>query len=100
MAAILLNTAVGIAMLGLIAFKLWPNARRESLQQDLFKIRNDLFLFMLENGYAIDNPAYQQVRTLLNGAIRLAETFNVPTMIVSAGSTLSASHPASGCTSK
>ncbi|MFN0195247.1 MAG: hypothetical protein ACKVT0_00760 [Planctomycetaceae bacterium] len=81
---VLLNLGFGIAAFGLIFGKLFPRARRENFQQDLFKIRNDLFLFMKENGYSFDDPAYRDIRATLNAVIRYCEFYSFPGFFLSA----------------
>ncbi len=75
------NIAISLLILGAVFFKLGPDSRREKLQRDLFKIRNDLFLYMHESGYSYQEPGYLEVRRLLNGAIRLADEINVPAIL-------------------
>lgn len=70
--------------MGFVFGHLWPRARREKLQQDLFQLRNDLFIFMKENDFAFDEPAYIEVRNSLNATIRFCELFNMPSVIVTA----------------
>lgn len=83
-AVVLFNLAVGMALSGWLFGKLWPQARREAFQQDLFRLRNDLFLFVAENGHSFDDRGYRFLRKKLNFMIRFAETFNIPTVLVTA----------------
>lgn len=75
------SAGIGIMILGLIFFRLFPRARREALQQDLFKLRNDLFIFMWENKFDMQDPAYLEMRATLNGSIRHAESLHIPHLI-------------------
>jgi hypothetical protein len=80
--ASLVHLSIFVPMLGWIIFRLWPQARRERFQQDLFEIRNDLLEAMWRNGFSCEEPAYIELRATINGAIRWAERLNVPALLV------------------
>jgi hypothetical protein len=77
----LFHFGLAIPIVGLVFFKLLPRVRRESFQQKIFKVRNDLFERVWEKGLSFEDPAYRETRDMLNGAIRLADDFRVPTFL-------------------
>ena len=78
----ILHIAVALPLIGWIFFHLWPRARRERFQQDLFKIRNDLFEYMWREGHSFEEPAYRDLRDTINGAIRWAEYLSIPSLVI------------------
>lgn len=51
-------------------------------RQDIFRIRDDLFLFAAQGNISFDNDAYILARTYLNGSIRFAERSSLLRIII------------------
>lgn len=66
---ILLNTALLVGLWYLI-FIAWRNYRLELTRQEIFKLRDNLFLYARDGGLPFDAEAYVIMRTILNGTIR------------------------------
>jgi len=63
---------LGLLFLAVILFELFPRLALDSFRQDLYKIRDDLFLYAADGKISFDDPAYKLSRDYLNGAIRYA----------------------------
>ena len=51
-------------------FVAWRNYRLELTRQEIFKLRDDLFLYARDGDMSFDDDAYMIMRTILNGTIR------------------------------
>ncbi len=75
------------ALVAVVQLMLLPTLRT-AFRQDLFDIRNRLFLFMVDGNTAPNDAAYTQLRSLINGLIQYSERFTflrlIPSVIVSA----------------
>ena len=60
------------AALLLVSMRLWRNAAVDAARQELFCIRNGLFVFWSETGLPFDHPAYTSLRGIINHSIRFA----------------------------
>ena len=65
---VLLSSIVFIFVL----YSLWPSQRIDLFRQQMFVLRDELFDFALEGSIDFDDPAYTQLRELMNGFIRYA----------------------------
>lgn len=52
---------------------MYRRTRTDQLREDLFTMRDDLFDYMWQNHVNYDLRAYQQMRDMMNGAIRIAD---------------------------
>ena len=57
---------------GIALTVLRPKTRLDSFRQDLYRIRDHLFLQVMESGFDFADPAYVRTRQVLNGWIRVA----------------------------
>jgi hypothetical protein len=67
-----IQTLLSLLVLAFVMFSLWPNQRADLFRQQMFALRDELFDFALEGKIEFDNPAYTQLRELMNGFIRYA----------------------------
>jgi hypothetical protein len=74
---ILLNALITVWMFFAIVW-IWVfcfrNYRIDEFRQNLFRLRDEMFDFAAEGNIRFDHEAYIQLRQLMNGAIRMAET--------------------------
>jgi hypothetical protein len=70
--SIAIPTLLSLIVLVFVVFTLWPEQRVDIFRQQMFALRDELFDFALEGGIEFDNPAYTQLRWLMNGFIRYA----------------------------
>jgi hypothetical protein len=76
-----------MSLLGLIAlwvfwYYLWKPLRVTALREKLFALRDDLFDLAADGVISFNDPAYTQLRLLINGMIRFAHRVSFLTMIV------------------
>ena len=68
---------LGVFLLSsMVSYAWWVRFRVWMLRQDLFEIRDQLWIEMVEAGL-VDHPDHRQLREVLNGAIRFAPRFSV-----------------------
>jgi len=76
MTAIQLSIAVqsilSLIVLAFIVCKLWPEQRVDLFRQQMFALRDELFDFAADGKVGFEEPAYRQLRALMNGLIRYA----------------------------
>jgi hypothetical protein len=75
-----------IFLLGLTTFFVWLHYYKkfqlDSYRQDIFKIRDDLFVYAAEGNIPFNHEAYKMVRGYLNGSIRFAERFSLLRIVI------------------
>ena len=54
----------------------------DSYRQDIFTIRDELFIYAAEGNISFEHEAYQMARTYLNGSIRFAERLSLLRMVI------------------
>ena len=69
---IAVQTLLSLVVLVFVLFSWWPEQRIDIFRQQMFALRDELFDFALEGEIEFDNPAYTQLRELMNGFIRYA----------------------------
>jgi hypothetical protein len=74
----MLETCIVLLLTWLVWTYGWRRFALDRHRQELFSIRDRLFDLALENyrGFSFDHPAYQAMRTSINGRLRFAHRFN------------------------
>ena len=75
--ATILQTAIGLVMLCIIFFWLWPGVRLDSFRQNMFTLRDELFDYAAAGQISFRHPAYRLLRQSMNGFIRYAHRISV-----------------------
>lgn len=65
-----LQSAVCIALLGVLLLKFWSDARLDAFRQEMFIVRDELFDYAASGKIEFDSPAYRLLRQMMNGYIR------------------------------
>jgi hypothetical protein len=65
---------IGIAYLGFWRFR---QLRIDSFRQNIFSIRDELFIYAAEGHIGFDHPAYTTLRNMLNGYIRFSHQISL-----------------------
>jgi hypothetical protein len=73
----LLQTTVGLLVLLIIFFWLWPAVRLDAFRQELFAVRDELFDYAASGRISFQHPAYRLLRQSMNGFIRYAHRISV-----------------------
>ena len=61
---------------------MYRRAKRDRFREDLFTIRDSLFDYIWQNELSYELPAYQELRDLLNGAIRFAAEMSFTSLLL------------------
>jgi hypothetical protein len=67
-----LHLAVGLCALWFLLFRLFSDYRTDTLRDRLFALRERLFDYAADGHIEFENPAYTQLRRLINSLIRFA----------------------------
>jgi hypothetical protein len=68
--ALVFQSAVSVAVLGVVLLKFWSEARLDAFRQQMFAIRDELFDYAAAKKIGFDDPAYRLLRRSMNGFIR------------------------------
>jgi cbb3-type cytochrome oxidase subunit 3 len=70
--SIIIQSLLTLIVLAIVVFALWPGQRIDLFRQQVFALRDELFDFAADGKISFDNPAYVDLRELMNGFIRYA----------------------------
>ena len=75
---------LGLALFCITAFLLgpWRGIWIDTGRQELFVLRDKLFMLAANGSISFDDEAYKLLRDMLNGMIRFTHRFNVSTLLV------------------
>ena len=73
---------LGLAGIWAIWYYLWKPLRVDSFRETLFALRDELFDLAADGVVPFNDPAYTQLRLMINGMIRFAHRATFPTMIM------------------
>ena len=70
-----MNIIVAESLLGLLGlwvalFYLWRDFRNDAYREDIFSVRDEMFLYAADGNISFDDPAYTLLRTRMNGLLR------------------------------
>jgi hypothetical protein len=80
-AATSLLSVVSLAILWKL-IKLWNNHRVDTIRQDLFEVRDELFDVALKHPFLFKHPSYVRLRQSVNICIRFAHKFTSTRLVV------------------
>jgi hypothetical protein len=70
--SIITQSLLTLIVLAFVIFALWPWQRIDLFRQQMFAVRDELFDFAADGKISFDEPAYTELRELMNGFIRYA----------------------------
>ncbi|MGD0007454.1 MAG: hypothetical protein ABSE93_02765 [Terriglobia bacterium] len=70
-----LHFALALFLFWTLCFHYWRRYRVDALRERLFQIRGELFDFAANGAISFDDPAYGQLRAVMNGMLRFAHKF-------------------------
>lgn len=71
------SSLVSIFAIWLLVFFVFRPWRVDYTRQRLFVVRHELFMFAARGKIAFDHPAYEMLRSTINGFIRFADLFGI-----------------------
>lgn len=78
----IINLGIGLILIWILFYAGWRPYRLDRVRQQLFEIRNELFLYAMDGNVAFSDPAYSKLRTRINALIRFAETITFTRVII------------------
>jgi hypothetical protein len=70
MSATVVGSLLGLFGLWIAVYYLWRDYRNDSYREDIFSVRDEMFLFAANCNIPFDHPAYTLLRTRMNGLLR------------------------------
>ncbi|WP_263351186.1 hypothetical protein [Acidicapsa acidisoli] len=71
----------GLAMIFTVWQVFWKPQRIDILRESLFELRDELFDLAASGKVSFEDPAYKQLRLLINGTIRFAHMATLPVLL-------------------
>ena len=68
----IVHSFISLALIWYMWCRLFPQYRLDKFRQEMFKVRNELFLFAASGAISFDDPAYRLLRRSMNGYLRYA----------------------------
>lgn len=81
-AEIVLKSVLGLACLWFFLAYLWRNYRIDALRDELFCLRDKLFMYAAEGNIDFGHPAYSILRERMNALIRYAHEFTLTKLLI------------------
>lgn len=81
-AYIALSSILGLVGIWYLVMVRWSEYRLDSFRDDLFRIRDGLFMFAASDGISFENPAYAILRERMNVLIRYAHEFTLTRFLI------------------
>jgi hypothetical protein len=78
----IITSALGLFGLWVVVYYLWPDYRDDSYREDIFSVRDEMFLFACDNNIPFDHPAYTLLRTRMNLLIRHGHGLTVSRLLI------------------
>lgn len=72
-----LKSALGLLGIWLFVFFFWKDYCLDSFREDVFAVRDELFLYAADGNVSFEDPAYGILRDRLNVALRYAHEFTL-----------------------
>jgi len=81
-ANIVLATILGLVGLWYFLSSRWPEYRLDSFRDDIFRLRDKMFMFAAEENISFQHPAYTILRERMNVLIRYAHEFKLTRFLI------------------
>jgi hypothetical protein len=82
MIAVIIESALGLFGLWIAVYYLWPDYRNDAYREDIFSVRDEMFLFALDNNIPFDHPAYALLRARMNLLLRHGQELTVNRLLI------------------
>jgi len=79
---IALSSILGLVGVWYLVSVRWSEYRLDSFRDDLFRIRDGLFMFAADDGISFEHPAYSILRERMNVLIRYAHEITLTRLII------------------
>jgi len=78
--AIAIRSVLALFALWIAVYYLWPDFRHDAFREDIFSVRDEMFLYAAQGNIEFDNPAYTLLRNRMNGLLRHGHEFTLTRM--------------------
>jgi hypothetical protein len=79
---IALKSIVGLIALWIFVYYLWRDYRLDSFRDDVFSIRDQMFVFAANGNITFDHPAYTILRNRMNVLLRYGHAFTLTRLVL------------------
>lgn len=76
-----IRSLLGLFWLWVVVFYLWPDFRHDAFRNDLFSLRDEMFLYAAKGNIPFGHPAYTMLRTRMNRLLLHGHDFTLTRMI-------------------
>jgi len=94
---VVLVSLLGLFGLWVVVYYLWTDYRSDSYREDIFSVRDEMFMYAAEGNVPFDHPAYTLLRTRMNGLLRHGHELTITRMLIiiagSKGLRIDSNHP-------
>ncbi len=81
-AAIALKSVLSLFVLWFFVYYLWLDYRLDSFREDIFSVRDRMFLYAASGNISFDHPAYTILRDRMNIILRYGHAFTLTRLIL------------------
>lgn len=79
---IALESLLGLFGLWIVVYYLWRDFRNDSYREDIFSVRDEMFLYAADGNIPFDHPAYTLLRTRMNGLLRHGHELTLTRLLI------------------
>jgi hypothetical protein len=79
---VVLVSLLGLFGLWIVVYYLWPDFRNDSYREDIFSVRDEMFMYAAKNCVPFDHPAYTILRTRMNGLLRHGHELTLTRLLI------------------
>jgi hypothetical protein len=83
-----LCSILALFALWIAVYYLWPDFRNDTFREDIFSVRDEMFLYAAQGNISFEHPAYSILRDRMNGLLRHGHELTLSRMIL-----IVATHP-------
>lgn len=77
---IALRSVLALFALWIAVYYLWRDFRNDTFREDIFSVRDDMFLYAAQGNISFDHQAYTILRNRMNGLLRHGHEFTLTRM--------------------
>jgi hypothetical protein len=79
---IALWSVLALFALWIAVYYLWPDFRNDTFREDIFSVRDEMFLYAAQGNIGFNNPAYTILRDRMNGLLRHGHELTLSRMVL------------------
>lgn len=77
-----LRSVLALSALWIAVYYLWRDFRNDAFRDDIFSLRDRMFLYAAQGNISFDHPAYTILRNRMNGLLRNGHEFTLTRMTI------------------